>query len=94
MADYELVINHPEGVGERYVISDTGLRIGRGTDNDIILTDKLASRRHARIWRDAEQLHIEDLDSRNGVDLNGHRISRAVVQEGDRLEVIHLMSGG
>lgn len=87
MADYELVLCRPDGVGERYRITENGLRIGRGTENDVILSDKLASRRHARIFREGNALIIQDLDSRNGVDVNGARVMRAEMVEGDKIRI-------
>ncbi|MEU1400865.1 FHA domain-containing protein [Streptomyces sp. NPDC005728] len=50
--------------------------LGRGEDNDVVLSDGSVSRSHARIVRDADGFRIEDLDSFNGtavagVDLHG-----------------------
>lgn len=87
MADYELVLCRPDGVGERYRIPETGLRIGRGTDNDVVLSDKLASRRHARVFREGNTLNIQDLDSRNGVEVNGDRVTKAAITEGDKIRI-------
>ncbi|GAB4060244.1 hypothetical protein GCM10028775_75160 [Catellatospora paridis] len=40
--------------------------IGRSPDNDIVLDDASVSRHHARVVRNAEGFHLEDLNSFNG----------------------------
>ena len=47
--------------------------LGRGRDADLRLTDPAASRLHARITRTAGRFLLADLESKNGVQLNGHR---------------------
>jgi len=74
--DY-LVINHHDGREERIPIPRTGttpIRIGRETDNDIVLSDPRASRAHAQVRRGAEGLEIMDLGSANGTFLGGQPI--------------------
>ncbi|MEE3852252.1 ATP-binding cassette domain-containing protein [Gordonia sp. LSe1-13] len=54
------------------------LTIGRTPDNDVVVDDMLASRRHARIVAQPDgQLLIEDLASSNGTYVDGHRTARA-----------------
>jgi hypothetical protein len=45
--------------------------LGRGEDNDVVLSDTSVSRCHARIVRTAEGFRIEDLDSFNGTAVGG-----------------------
>ena len=49
--------------------------IGRGEEADLVLADHTVSHRHALIDSSDDQLWIKDLDSVNGVWLNGERIS-------------------
>jgi len=59
--------------------------IGRSLDCNLTLEDPLVSRRHARIVLDATGARIEDLDSRNGVRVNGVAVREPVVlRSGDR----------
>jgi eukaryotic-like serine/threonine-protein kinase len=51
-----------------------GLTIGRGQENDIVLTDAQASRSHARIEFDGQAYRIIDLKSRNGTYLDDARL--------------------
>jgi pSer/pThr/pTyr-binding forkhead associated (FHA) protein len=50
--------------------------IGRDKSCHIIVDDKLASRKHAIIQKIREAYFVKDLDSTNGVKLNGKRIPR------------------
>lgn len=59
--------------------------IGRSSDLDMVLREDMVSRRHARIVIDRGQLVLEDLGSTNGSFLNGEKIQRASLTEGDRI---------
>jgi hypothetical protein len=50
------------------------IRLGRDRTNDIVLEDKLVSRRHAVIQKIGEEYFLEDLGSTNGTLLNGQRV--------------------
>jgi hypothetical protein len=45
----------------------------------------MVSRKHARIWIEDGQVNLEDFGSTNGTFVNGEKISRAVVNRGDRI---------
>jgi FHA domain-containing protein len=80
-----------EGIpGERYIIERTLLRIGREEDNDIRFPAPTVHRYHAVIRRTTEgDVVITDLsgDDGNGVLVNGHRVSEAMLQKGDHISV-------
>jgi pSer/pThr/pTyr-binding forkhead associated (FHA) protein len=59
--------------------------IGRSTDVDMILVEDMVSRRHARILPVDGLFEIEDLDSTNGTFVNGEKIKRTRLKEGDRI---------
>jgi hypothetical protein len=62
--------------------------IGRDADCHVALEDPLVSRRHARIIQGKERVVIEDLNSRNGVFVNGAPIRDAVhLRDGDRVRI-------
>ena len=50
------------------------IRLGRDPANDIVLEDKLVSRRHALIQKIEEEYFLQDLGSTNGTRVNGQRI--------------------
>ncbi|MEU0546118.1 ATP-binding cassette domain-containing protein, partial [Nocardia sp. NPDC005978] len=64
-------------------IPANGLHIGRTSDNEIVVNDPLASRRHARLVSDRGNLAIEDLGSANGTFVNGRREQRTALRERD-----------
>ncbi|MBL8938142.1 MAG: FHA domain-containing protein, partial [Archangium sp.] len=45
------------------------------------------SRTHAQLLRIDDEYTIEDLDSRNGVFLNGLQVHAAVLRDGDQLQL-------
>lgn len=63
--------------------------IGRHVDCDIQLEDDAVSRRHARITLEGDEYYVEDLGSSNGTFVNGSRIQRAKLSEGDTIKVSH-----
>ncbi|MDE9365867.1 FHA domain-containing protein [Luteipulveratus sp. YIM 133132] len=67
--------------------AEEALTIGRGRVNSIVLDDMLVSRQHVRITVDDEGLVLEDLGSRNGTFVNGRRIERTHLHEGDRIGI-------
>jgi ABC transport system ATP-binding/permease protein len=58
-------------------------RIGRATDNDIVIYDVLASRHHAYLAPTPAGTEIRDADSINGTFVNGIRVGSALLTEGD-----------
>jgi len=65
------------------------VRIGRDETNDLVIRDDArASRRHAELLhRPGGQWEVHDLNSANGTFVNGQRISRAVLSDGDLIAV-------
>ncbi len=62
--------------------------VGRGTGNLLVLEDGMLSRHHARCFLKENHAWVEDLGSRHGTFLNGHRVEQATaLKEGDRLLV-------
>jgi hypothetical protein len=62
-------------------------RIGRGADNELVLDTKHISRYHAVLLAGPVHTSIEDLNSTNGVFVNGKRVSRQALKDGDRVTV-------
>jgi hypothetical protein len=61
--------------------------VGRLATSGIHLADSNASREHAAFVRQGEGWAIEDLDSTNGTLLNGMPVTRAVLADGDVVEI-------
>jgi pSer/pThr/pTyr-binding forkhead associated (FHA) protein len=71
--------------GEFPLAPNSEIVVGRSSDLDMVLVEDMVSRRHAKISVDAEQVSIQDLGSTNGTFVNGERISRATLNDGDRV---------
>jgi DNA repair exonuclease SbcCD ATPase subunit len=57
--------------------------IGRAVENDLRLQARFVSRRHAVVIPGPQSARIEDLDSANGVIVNGTRVPHATLKHGD-----------
>ncbi len=62
-------------------------RIGRGSDNEIVLDTKHVSRYHAVLLAGPVHTSIEDLNSTNGVFVNGKRVTRQALKDGDKINI-------
>ncbi|MEU0050549.1 FHA domain-containing protein [Streptomyces sp. NPDC006184] len=71
-------------------LSERTIRIGRAPDNDQVVHDLIVSRRHAELRALADGTYeIADLGSHNGTYLNGRRVTRAPVVDGDIIGIGH-----
>lgn len=64
-----------ERVEKRFVVSPTGLRIGRAAPADVILADSRVSRAHCLVELMDDELRVSDLSSTNGTFVDGERIA-------------------
>jgi len=81
-----LVITQGAGAGRDHAVA-TECVVGRAPGADFIVDDNLVSRRHARIYREGDGYVVEDLGSRNGTVVNGKRVARARIADGDTITV-------
>jgi ABC-type multidrug transport system ATPase subunit len=63
------------------------VKIGRATDNDIVIPDVLASRHHATLVTTPTGSEIRDNRSINGTFVNGARVETAPLREGDTVTI-------
>lgn len=61
--------------------------IGRIAENDIQVDTTYVSRHHAVLLSSADHCIVEDLNSTNGVLVNGHRVGRQILRDGDMVTV-------
>lgn len=72
--------------GGEFPLPDSGeIVIGRSSELDMVLVEDMVSRRHAKITVASGQIFLQDLGSTNGSFVNGEKIKRAKLDEGDRI---------
>jgi hypothetical protein len=78
-----------DGPGTRHELTTGRNVIGRGTDADIRLPDTGVSRKHVDVVLDGGTAIAEDLGSTNGTLVNGRRITRQPLSDGDVIRIGH-----
>lgn len=80
-------LQHRDSDGEHtFEIRGECTTIGRSPDQDLVLKDGFASRRHATINRQGSHFEVIDQSSTHGTYLNGKRIDQAKLRSGDTLQ--------
>jgi hypothetical protein len=69
--------------GTRHEVKQRRVVLGRSRDCDIQLADANVSRRHAELRQEGASYWIVDLGSTNGMEVNGKRVKRAKLSDGD-----------
>ncbi|HWB78854.1 MAG TPA: FHA domain-containing protein [Nannocystaceae bacterium] len=70
-----------------FELGDAPVTIGRADECDIVLLEQAASRLHARLLPGAEGWTVVDEGSDAGVFVNGQRVTRALLRDGDTVRV-------
>jgi hypothetical protein len=73
--------------GEFALQDNSEIVVGRSSELDMVLVEDMVSRKHAKITTTESQVIIQDLGSTNGTFVNGERIKKASLKEGDRILV-------
>ncbi len=79
----KLIVYRAGRLIDQVEISQFPFLIGRSHANDLVVIDKNVSRRHALIDHISNVYIIEDLQSKNGLLLNGKRQKRGLLRNGD-----------
>ena len=82
-----LVVVYGEQLGKAFYLQDTEQTVGRAGSCDILLPEDSVSRKHAKITITGHVVTAFDLDSTNGLFVNGHRVQQAELEDGDRLHL-------
>jgi two-component system cell cycle response regulator len=80
-----LVILAGSSVGEMHKLDKQRLVMGRGEHVDLRLVDEGISREHAQLVKEGDKVAVEDLGSTNGTFVNGSRVARQVLSDGDKI---------
>jgi hypothetical protein len=71
--------------GRTHAVSGARVVLGRSKDCDVQVEDSNVSRRHAELRREGPAWWLVDLESTNGTELNGKRVKRAKLSDGDTI---------
>jgi sigma-B regulation protein RsbU (phosphoserine phosphatase) len=82
-----LAIEQRDQPATRLVLGATTVRIGRGTGSDLHVPDPHISKQHAEVRRELGQYVVVDVGSRAGVLVNGARVDRRALADGDVIEL-------
>jgi predicted RNase H-like nuclease (RuvC/YqgF family) len=73
--------------GVVHLLNKSSISIGRGPECDIQLRSRSVSRHHAVLRISHDAVILEDMNSTNGCYVNGRRVTRQVLKDGDMLQV-------
>lgn len=69
--------------GQSFTFEKAVVEIGRGSDNDLVLSNDLrASRKHAQIHWDGDELHIVNLSTKSYLAVNGSEVKATKLEPG------------
>lgn len=72
---------------DHWIFDRSTLKIGRTPDNDIVIDNLAVSRLHAVLEEEKGSYYIRDCDSLNGTVLNGQKVGRARLDDGDEVSI-------
>ena len=81
-----LVVHEPGGVATSVAVEGV-VQIGRDAGMQVVLGDGKVSRHHATICREGDGWVVADAESRHGTFVNGARVSRQRLCDGDQLQI-------
>ncbi len=73
--------------GSRIELPDETIVLGRERSNEVYIGDLLLSRKHCSIEKQSDTYVVRDLQSRNGVFVNGIPVHERTLNHGDRIEI-------
>jgi type IV pilus assembly protein PilB len=85
---YFVIVNSADKSKSIHPVDKKLAKIGRLSDNDIILRDQRVSRYHAEvIHQENGDYLLKDLYSSNGVKINGQQISAKILEDKDKIKI-------
>lgn len=86
--DHHLLV-HVQGteLGRVRELTASEILLGRASDADLWLGDDGVSRRHAKLVKQGKDYIVEDLKSANGTFVQGERVTRQKLQDGDQIQL-------
>ena len=87
-----LVVLSTNFAGKEWALHNADTIIGRTDENDVVINHRSISRNHAKVSRDAAtgKFFIHDLQSSNGVRVNGEEYGKVELRRGDIVDLGHV----
>ncbi len=86
-----LVVLNTDFAGREFACIRSELKIGRTEDNDIAIDHRSLSRTHCKVVReDTGEWRVVDMQSANGLMVNGESYAQSALRTGDTLELGHV----
>ncbi len=85
-----LVVVSSNFAGQEFLLDKAAVVIGRTDENDVVINHRSISRHHAKIVRENGHYHIVDLQSANGVRVNGEEYGKVELRKGDHIDLGHV----
>lgn len=82
-----LVVRKGHDTGEKFYVDRPRLTLGRDPGADVFLNDVTVSRNHAVVTVAGGEVSIEDVGSLNGIFVNGVNVDKAILHDGDRVQI-------
>lgn len=83
-----LIVQAGALLGDIFEVTKDDVTLGRGSDNDIVISDPAISRTHCQIRREGDGYIIQDANSANGTYINDERIALPyVLRDGDEIRL-------
>ena len=86
----KLVVLSTSFAGKEFLLDKSSVVIGRTEDNDICVDHRSISRHHAKIVREDGRYAVVDLQSSNGVRVNGEEYGKVELRRGDVVDLGHV----
>ncbi len=83
----ELFLKFEDRILQELLLSGGTVTIGRQPDNVFRIDNPAVSGHHAKVYAEGDHYVIEDAESFNGTYVNGQRITRAVLKDGDNATI-------
>ncbi|MGA7292756.1 MAG: FHA domain-containing protein [Terriglobales bacterium] len=83
----ELFLKFEDRVLQELLLSGGTVTIGRQPDNVFRIDNPAVSGHHAKVYAEGDHYVIEDVESFNGTYVNGQRISKAILTDGDNATI-------
>ncbi len=82
-----LVMLGPPDAGSEFALDEPEIVVGRTDENGIVINHRSISRSHARVVIDDDKVRLYDLESANGVRVNGEDFTEVELRRGDLVEL-------